>query len=77
MFRCAVVVFLVSVTSTLADDWPQWRGICRDGTSAEKGLLATWLKDGPTLLWRVDTLGAGYAGPAVVGSAYLRRAGPR
>ncbi len=67
MFRGVMFVALVSVTNALAGDWPQWRGPSRDGTSTETGLLATWPKNGPPLLWSVDTLGAGYSGPAVVG----------
>ncbi len=50
-----------------AADWPQWRGPHRDGKSADTGLLKEWPKDGPKLLWKIDTLGGGYAAPAVVG----------
>jgi outer membrane protein assembly factor BamB len=50
-----------------ADDWPGWRGPERTGVCAEKGLLATWPKEGPKLLWSVSGLGGGYASPAVVG----------
>lgn len=50
-----------------ADDWPQWRGPQRNGTSAETGLLKEWPKEGPRLLWKLSEVGAGYATPAVVG----------
>ncbi len=50
-----------------AGDWAQWRGPHRDGVSAEKGLLSSWPKEGPPLLWQVADLGAGYSTPAVVG----------
>ena len=50
-----------------ADDWPGWRGPDRTGVSAEKGLLSTWPKEGPKLLWSVTGLGGGYASPAVAG----------
>jgi outer membrane protein assembly factor BamB len=50
-----------------ADDWPQFRGPNRDGISKEKGLLKTWPKDGPKLLWTFEDAGAGYSGPAIVG----------
>jgi outer membrane protein assembly factor BamB len=53
--------------SICAGDWPGWRGPDRTGVSAEKGLLATWPKEGPKLLWSVTGLGGGYASPAVVG----------
>lgn len=48
-------------------DWPQWRGVRRDGVSAETGLLASWPLDGPKLLWSVDGLGQGWSSPIVVG----------
>lgn len=46
-------------------DWPQWRGPQRDGISQEKGLLKEWPKDGPKLLWQVDSVGVGYSSLAV------------
>jgi outer membrane protein assembly factor BamB len=48
-------------------DWPQWRGIHRDGISPETDLMESWPKDGPPLAWRVDGLGEGYASSAVAG----------
>ncbi len=48
-----------------ADDWPQWRGVNRNGISAETGLLAEWPESGPPLVWRVDGLGAGYSSISV------------
>lgn len=47
-------------------DWPQWRGIERDGKSAEQGLKFTSTL--PKLLWQKDTVGTGYGQPAVVGN---------
>jgi outer membrane protein assembly factor BamB len=60
---------LVSMcASTLAadSDWPQWRGINRDGISPETGLLKEWPKQGPPLAWKATGIGAGYSGVAVV-----------
>jgi outer membrane protein assembly factor BamB len=48
-------------------DWPQYRGPDRTGVSPEKGLLASWPKGGPALVWTFDKAGTGYSGPAVVG----------
>jgi outer membrane protein assembly factor BamB len=48
-------------------DWPQWNGPKRDGHADEKGLLKTWPKDGPKLLWTYDKAGTGFTAPAVVG----------
>jgi len=50
----------------LAADWPQFRGPNRDGVSQETGLLPTWPKGGPKLLWTYGEAGVGYAGPAIV-----------
>jgi outer membrane protein assembly factor BamB len=50
-----------------ADDWPQFRGPNRDGISNETGLLNSWPKHGPPLLWTYTDAGVGYAGPAVIG----------
>ena len=51
-----------------AADWPQWRGIHRDGTSAETGLLKQWPLGGPKLVWQVSDIGDGYSTPSVVGN---------
>jgi outer membrane protein assembly factor BamB len=50
-----------------AADWPQWRGPTRTDVSEETGLLKTWPKEGPRLLWTDSNAGVGYSGPAVVG----------
>lgn len=46
-------------------DWPQWRGPNRDGISMDKGLLKEWPKEGPAMLWQVDSVGVGYSSIAV------------
>src|SRR5262245_20918112 len=50
-----------------AIDWPQWRGPDRTGISKETGLLKTWPKEGPKLLWTFKEAGAAYTGPSVLG----------
>jgi outer membrane protein assembly factor BamB len=50
-----------------AADWPQFRGPQRTGISQETGLLNTWPKQGPRLLWQLSGIGDGYGTPAVVG----------
>ena len=60
-----------SLAHAIAADWPQYYGPKRDSTSTEKGLLRTWPKEGPKLLWTV-LVGIGYGGPAVsAGKVYL------
>ena len=36
-----------------SSDWPQFRGLERDGVSLETGLLAKWPEGGPKELWRL------------------------
>jgi len=48
-----------------AEDWPQFRGLARDGMSREAGLLRQWPPGGPKVLWTVP-VGQGYAGAAIV-----------
>ena len=45
-------------------DWPQWRGINRDGVSLERNLLKIWPENGPKSLWRIS-VGNGYSGMSV------------
>jgi outer membrane protein assembly factor BamB len=64
--------FGVCVASTMADDWPQWRGPNRDGVSKETGLLQQWPEGGPKLAWKTTDLGNGYSTPSVAkGQVYL------
>ena len=51
-----------------SDDWPQWKGPQRNGTSLETGLLKQWPAGGPKLLWQVNDIGDGYSTPVVVGN---------
>jgi outer membrane protein assembly factor BamB len=51
----------------MATDFPQWRGPQRDGISHETGLLPSWPKEGPKMLWQIKTVGSGYSTPSVVG----------
>jgi outer membrane protein assembly factor BamB len=49
-----------------AGDWPQILGPHRNGQAENESLLTSWPADGPAVLWR-HPIGAGFAGPAVVG----------
>ena len=71
--RHFVVVASMFATSFVAraDDWPQWLGPQRDGVWRETGLVDSFPKEGPTVIWRAKIAG-GYAGPAVSdGRAYV------
>ncbi len=62
-FVTGVVVLALStvVSNRAADDWPQWRGLKRDGHSPERGLLKTWPAGGPPLAWQAKGAGEGYS----------------
>jgi len=57
------VLFLDALCS--GADWPQFRGLNRDGKSPETELLKQWPEGGPALLWEVDGLGDGYSSAAI------------
>ncbi|HZY88996.1 MAG TPA: PQQ-binding-like beta-propeller repeat protein, partial [Gemmataceae bacterium] len=53
-----------------AADWPQWRGLRRDGVAHEPDLLTAWPRSGPPKVWEIPG-GEGYSSFAVaVGRAY-------
>lgn len=72
--RLLLVLPLLALTS-LAADWPQFRGPHRDGVSRETGLKKEWPKEGPPLVWTFNKGGVGYSGPAVVGDRLYFSAG--
>lgn len=58
--------------TTTAADWPQWRGVNRDGQSPETGLRQTWPAQGLQTLWVATGLGRGYSAVSVAeGSVYV------
>jgi len=61
-----VCAFLISATLTVADDWPQFRGIQRSGVSEETGLAKKWSDASPKEVWR-KPLGPGYSAVSIVG----------
>lgn len=66
--RAALVASILLVTagvSVWADDWPQWRGLNRDGKATGFKAPGTWPKQ-LTQKWKV-TVGVGDSTPALVG----------
>jgi outer membrane protein assembly factor BamB len=65
---CALASLLLALlfTDARADEWPQWRGLNRDGVWKEQGLLEKF--EGPEIKvrWRV-LVSNGYSGPTVAG----------
>jgi len=62
----AAVLLLLCAPCAFAQDWPQWRGINRDGKATGFTPPATAPKE-PTRKWQV-TVGAGDATPALLGN---------
>jgi len=62
---------LASSLAAHAEDWPQWRGVNRDGVWHESGIVETFASKELTPKWRVE-IGAGYCGPTVAsGRVYV------
>lgn len=57
---------LLLTSVCVADDWPQWLGVERDGRWHEEGVIAKFPESGPKVMWRIP-VGWGYSGPAVAG----------
>lgn len=67
----AALLLLAAETELRAQDWPQYLGPKRDGTSPEKGIMRSWPASGPEVLWTAD-VGPGYGGPVIKdGKVYL------
>ncbi len=66
----AVIVFFLSAAAIRADDWPQWLGPRRDGTSLEQAVLDSFPAGGPKVVWQRD-VGEGYSGPVVAGERLI------
>lgn len=71
MKRCIIlslslsVAFLFAAPSTsVADDWPQWRGEQRDGVWREAGVVSKFDSPRREPTWSVP-IGSGYSGPTV------------
>ena len=50
-----------------SQDWPQWRGPNRDNISQFKGISTNWQVSPPSLDWKLDGMGGGYASVSIVG----------
>src|SRR5438552_4150869 len=63
-YGIAFLAGCLAVSLLGAADWPQFLGPGRNGISSERGLLPTWPKNGPPVLWQ-RALGSGFSGPVV------------
>jgi outer membrane protein assembly factor BamB len=55
----------IATFATLAADWPQWRGLQRDGHSSETRLLQEWSEGQPKLHWQTLGVGGGFSAPSL------------
>jgi outer membrane protein assembly factor BamB len=66
-FRAVLPTFIViSALSLSAQDWPQFLGPQRNGVYSGPPLATKWPAGGPRKVWQTS-VGAGFAGPVVVG----------
>jgi len=65
LLYAGLFMFAICVLNAEAADYPQWRGINRDGISGETGLLKEWQEGGPELLWSIKGFGSGYSSPSI------------
>jgi outer membrane protein assembly factor BamB len=61
----AAALILGAPHTSLAGDWPDWRGPNRDGTSSEKGLPEKWSLKGDNLAWKAPY--GGRSTPVILG----------
>jgi outer membrane protein assembly factor BamB len=62
----SLALTLLAAGPAAALDWPQFRGVNRDGVSAETDLPRSWPAEGPRVVWK-RAIGEGYSGISVVG----------
>jgi outer membrane protein assembly factor BamB len=67
--RCLSLICLLTLAAVgQAEDWPQWLGLHRDGSSSEK--VAPW-KEAPKVAWK-KSVGEGHSSPVVAhGKVFL------
>src|SRR5262245_44644095 len=65
MKSICVLLFPLLAHVTWAQNWPQWRGLHRDGHVQEFSVPAAW-PDSLKLIWKIEA-GAGLSSPVVAG----------
>ena len=61
--RLFIAAALFAVGIAPAADWPQWRGLKRDGIYRETSLIKEWPVEGPKVLWQVKEIGGADSTP--------------
>lgn len=67
VFSCVAWLSPELLVAAPDQGWPTFRGSDRTAVSKETGLLKSWPKDGPPLLWEAEGAGRGYSSLAVAG----------
>jgi len=68
---CVLASFVLAGPLALADDWPQWRGLNRDGVWNESGVVGAFSTPQLKPVWRAE-IANGYSGPTVAdGRVYV------
>ena len=67
MIKRTLVISMLFLAAAMAQtaSWPAFNGVNHDNISTDKGLLKSWPKEGPKLLWKFDKCGKGYASVSV------------
>ena len=60
----ATMLLTISIDS-FAQDWPQWRGVQRDGIVNKTNINLDWAAKKPPLVWTFKQAGMGYSSPAI------------
>jgi len=67
------LLFLIaaSATTTLAADWPRWRGPDGTGISGERDIATSWAGEAPKLAWEATGIGHGYSSVVTSGGLLI------
>jgi len=65
-----LVAFVGAALPLAAQDWPQFLGPHRNGSTSVTNLAAQWPKEGPPVAWQ-RKVGQGFAGPVVSGGKLI------
>ena len=67
-FIMMTAMLVIIGMDSFAQDWPQWRGVQRDGVVNRTDINLDWSAKKPPLAWSFKQAGMGYSSPAIVGT---------
>ena len=71
LIRIQFLSLFITISFLPAADWPDWRGINRDGLWHETGIVEKFAKDQIPIKWRTP-IGPGYSGEKLTAVLYRR-----